>query len=115
MSKSKRRSASAGARLVARYQESGLTQKKFAATNNVTVSALQYWIRRSHAKPGFQGGKGSDQYAARFVEVVRESSPEARGLSMSIGSGVTLQFESLPSPEYLVSLVAALATDASAC
>jgi len=113
MSKSKRRSASDGARLVARYQESGLTQKKFAATNNVTVSALQYWIRKN-AKPGFQGGKGSDQNAARFVEVVRESSPEARGLSMSIGSGVTLQFDSLPSPEYLVSLVAAL-TQATSC
>ena len=107
MSKSKRRSASDGARLVAQYKESGLTQAKFAAANNVTVSALQYWIRK--VKPEAHREK---EARARFVEVVRdpvlqESNVAGGGLQMMIGRDVTLRFESLPSPGYVASLVAA--------
>jgi transposase-like protein len=112
MSKSKRRSASDGARLVAQYKESGLTRAKFAVANNVTVSALQYWIRKM--KPGNRLEQTS---SARFVEVVRdpvleESNAAGGGLQMMIGSGVTFRFESLPSPGYVVSLVAAFRQEA---
>ncbi len=107
MKKSRRRSASDGAELVARYEASGLTQREFADLGGVTMSALQYWLRKARTEDG------GDEAAAeqfRFVEVIGEEAEGAPtcGVSMELG-GLTLRFETLPSPSYLASVAAAFA------
>ena len=108
MKKSRRRSAAEGAELIAEYETSGLAQREFAVRNGVTMSALQYWLRKARAAEG-------DEAAAerfRFVEVIGEETEgaPAGGLAMEVG-GLTLRFESLPSPSYLASVAAALAAE----
>ena len=105
MKKSRRRSASEGAGLVERYGASGLTQREFAARSDVTVATLQYWLRKT--KTGGGGEASAEQF--RFVEVIGKESKGAPtgGMSMELGNGLTLRFESLPSPGYLVSVAAA--------
>ena len=110
MKKSRRRSASDGAELVARYEASGLTQREFADLGGVTMSALQYWLRKARAEDG--GGEEAEEQF-RFVEVIGEESEGAPtcGVSMELGGGLTLRFEALPSPSYLASVAAALAQE----
>ena len=105
MKKSRRRGATEGARLVERYEASGLTQRKYADRNGVTVATLQYWLRKT--KTG--GETAAEQF--RFVEVVENSSRGATtgGVSMELDGGLTLRFESLPSPSYLASVASAFA------
>lgn len=108
MKKSRRRSASEGARLAARYAASGVTQREFADREGVTMSALQYWLRKARA--GDEGDEAAERF--RFVEVIGEEAEgaPAGGVSMDLG-GVTLRFEALPSPSYLVSVAAAFAEE----
>ena len=105
MKKSRRRSASEGAELVARYMSSGLTQLEFAKRNGVTVSTLQYWLRKKKT-----GGETAEEQF-RFVEVLGDGSEDAPtgGMSMELSGGMTLRFETLPSPSYLTSVAAAFA------
>lgn len=102
MTQSKRRSSSEGGKLAARFRSSGLSQREFAGRNGMTISALQYWLRRT---------KNSEKEARqfRFVEVVGEETKDAPtcGVSMELSGGLTLRFETLPSPSYLASVVAA--------
>ena len=104
MKKSRRRSASEGVELVARYQASGLTQREFADENGVTVSTLQYWLRKAR---GGEAEEEAEQF--RFVEVIGEEAEGAPsgGVAMELGDGLTLRFESLPSPSYLASVAVA--------
>lgn len=95
---------------MARFRESGLTQRKFADQNAIAVSALQYWLRKE--KHAVQGRESS---GTRFVEVVgarsaRGDTPYSNGLSVEFDAGFTLRFESLPSPEYLASVATVFAT-----
>ena len=109
MKRSSRRGASEWAGLVKRYSASELTQRAFAERNGVPISSLQYWLRKSRAKDG--GGEAAAEQL-RFVEVIgaeKESVP-AGGVSMEL-EGLTLRFETLPSPSYLASVAAAFATE----
>jgi transposase-like protein len=110
MKKSRRRSASDGSRLVERYQASGVTQREFAEREGVTMSALQYWLRKARA-----GDDGGEEAAERFqfVEVIGEEAEEAGagGVSLELPGGLSLRFESLPSPSYLASVAAAFAEE----
>jgi transposase-like protein len=110
MKKSRRRSASDGARLATRYEASGLTQREFAGRNGVTVSTLQYWLRKAQAEDC--GGEEPAAEQFRFVEVIggETEGGSTGGVSMELG-GLTLHFESLPSPTYLASVAAAFAEE----
>ncbi|MBW2735636.1 MAG: hypothetical protein JRH20_24900 [Deltaproteobacteria bacterium] len=105
MSRSRRRGATEGARLVERYEASGLTQRGFAEENEVTVATLQYWLRKARS------GDEAPVEQFRFVEVVENGSPDSAtgGMSLEFGDGLTLRFEGLPSPSYLAEVVTALA------
>jgi transposase-like protein len=89
--------------VVARYEASGLSRREFAARNDIGVSALQYW-RRKVAVGG--GGPAS----MRFVEVIgSDPGSESGGVTLEFCDGLTLRFETLPSPSYLAEVAAALA------
>lgn len=109
MKKSRRRKASDGTKLVARFEASGLTQREFSDRNGVTMSALQYWLRK--ARSGGEGERTAEEQF-RFVEVIGEETKEApaRGISMELG-GLRLRFETLPSPAYLAQVAAAFAAE----
>lgn len=105
MKKSRRRGAAEGTGLVERYKASGLTQRKYADRNGVTVATLQYWLRKTRS------GDEAPAEQFRFVEVIENGSrgTATSGMSMDLGGGLTLRFESLPSPSYLVSVASAFA------
>jgi len=106
MARSRRRSASEGAELVERYAASGVSQREFAEREGVTVSTLQYWLRKSRADD--DGGEAEPE-RFRFVELVGEVTDATRcGVWMELGDDLRLRFESLPSPSYLARVVAAL-------
>lgn len=107
MSRSRRRSSSEGARLVKRYEASGLTQLGFARENEVTVATLQYWLRK------VRSGDEAPVEQFRFVEVVENGSQESStgGMSLEFGDGLMLRFEGLPSPSYLAEVVTVLASE----
>jgi transcriptional regulator with XRE-family HTH domain len=107
MSRTRRRSATEGARLVERYEASGLTQREFADRNGVTMSTLQYWLRKARS------GDEAPVEQFRFVEVVENGSPDSAtgGMSMEFVDGLMLRFEGLPSPSYLAEVVTAVAEE----
>lgn len=106
MSKSRRRSMSDGLGLIERYAASGLTQRSFAAAEGVTMSTFQYWLRKSRGEASEESETGRN----RFVEV-RGAPAEASSCRMwlELSSGMSLCFESLPSPSYLAQVAVAFA------
>jgi hypothetical protein len=94
-----RRSFEDGRDLVTRFKESRLTQRRFAVETGVTVSSLQYWLRRVASDEG-------DSSKARFVELsARPGFGDGRvTLSVQIGGDITMRFETLPAPAYLAEL-----------
>jgi len=106
MGKSRRRSSSEGARLVAEFRRSGLSQRRFAGQAGVKVAALQYWLRKDQA-----GGDSVPPAQFKFVEVLGGGSKVAvsGGMSMELSGGLMFRFEGLPSPTYLSQLATAFA------
>lgn len=103
MAKSKQRSASEGAALVAAFKKSGQTRRQFAEENNVTMCSLQYWLSKTK-RPAVK------KRAVRFVEVVSKKSNNQSsngGVVVELVSGIRIRFDRLPSPSYLSSVAAA--------
>lgn len=104
MRKSKRRSSSDGLGLVERYAASGLTQRAFAAAEGVTMSTFQYWLRKSRGGASEESEPGP----IGFIEVRGEKAEASSGrVWMEMGKGMSLCFDSLPSPSYLAQVASA--------
>ena len=105
----KKRSGAEGAALVAKYRESGLTQRGFAQADGVPISAVTYWV----SKLDRDEKEKTHHPAARFVEVTprglsKPISDDGCGLVVEIGHGLRLQFSSLPRLQYLADIIGAL-------
>ncbi|MCP4684072.1 MAG: hypothetical protein GY867_01370 [bacterium] len=103
MAKSKQRSASEGAALVAAFKKSGQTRRQFAEAKGVTVCSLQYWLSKTKQQ-------AVEKSAVRFVEVVSKEANNQTGnggVVMELASGIRICFDGLPSPSYLSSVAAA--------
>ena len=99
-----------GLALASRYRSSGLTQAKFAESEGVTKSVLQYWIHKARKE-----ALGSSDAIApfRFVEVV---SPQSTSVSHWTSGGATMEFtagrmrfDTLPPAEYVARIAVEMA------
>jgi hypothetical protein len=74
------------ARVVAEYERSGLTRRRFSEQSGIAISTLDYWRRRSR-----------DQNQARIVPVRVEASEAAsgsegrRGFQLRLPNGVRIK------------------------
>lgn len=55
--------------LVTRWEESGLSQAKFAAQNNITLVKLRYWIHK--LKPSADDDSAFIQTSIKFLQTLR--------------------------------------------
>lgn len=89
-----------GLQLAFQYQQSGMRQKDFAQSRNVTVGMLRYWIWKSHQ------GQQVNSLQNRFVEVKAAGfDPFSRGRLWLQTSKAAMHFEQLPNAQYLVQLL----------
>ena len=106
----KKRSREEGEALVARYRESGLTQRGFAQAEGVSLSAVMYWVSKVSREKAVENCVSG----ARFVEVTPRSFGKSAidndgcGLVIEIGHGIRLQFDHLPRAQYLAEVMNAL-------
>lgn len=96
--------------LLAEFEQSGLTQKEFAAQKDVSLSTMQYWMYK-RAK---LASKIDVNSPPRFlpVEVVSSPAPKARAgdevLEAALRSGVIVRFCVGTDTRYLAELLAAI-------
>ena len=112
MEKKRRRTADEGAALVSDFRASGLTQAKYVEQAGITLCALHYWMKRLARKEATE-----DQGApVKFVEINSSEKSIGRGhgmgmVTVEIGHAITLNFTTLPHPEYLAELTRAMMSD----
>lgn len=105
-----RRAESERMKLLERYGRSELTQKAFAAQEGVSVSTLQFWLRKAAKREP----KVEASSVPRFLPIEVVASPalkaQAGGEQMeaALQSGIRLRFRVGTEPRYLAELVSAL-------
>ena len=80
------------------YQESGLSQKRFCEKKGVSLSSLNYWLKKKRS-----GGSPAKAVEARFVELSIASAPDASvrasdnhaDLVVELPFGVILRFRGM--------------------
>ena len=100
--------------LIAKFEQTGLTQKEFVAKHDVHLSTFQYWLYRTRrSQPRALGivSKSSPKFLP--VQVIASPAPEARvakGLLVEVAlpSGATVRFAIGSDTRYLAELCAAL-------
>ncbi len=94
-------------KLLAEYEESGLTQKEFVAKHDLSFGTFQYWLYRASKK-----SKLASNSSPKFlpIEVVASPAPKARAgvLEAALPGGVLLRFVVGTDTRYLAELFAAL-------
>jgi hypothetical protein len=101
-----RRTAKQWERIVAEYEASGEAMRGFALRRGIPVSTLTWRVRR-HREAVQQMGPQERVQRAGFVEVVGSS--EASHLRIRTGTGVELEFGSLPPASWVSELLGGLA------
>lgn len=100
-----RRTTKQWERIIAEYEASGEAMRGFALRRGIPLSTLTWRIRR-HRESQRQVAPERVRQAG-FVEVV--SSPEATHLRIRTGTGVELEFGSLPPALWVSELLGGLA------
>jgi transposase-like protein len=85
--------------IVARYRQSGLTQRVFAQTGGLSVSTLQYWLRQTRAdqeEKTVQTSRSKDAPSVSWLEVELDGQRSAaaqlpRRYEIELASGVVLR------------------------
>ena len=88
-----RRSEADGRALLARFAESGLTQKAFCEREGVALSTFQFWKNRlGHQPPGASAGTQEPTSAASVIELgTLEDRPAGWEVEIALGDGVSLR------------------------
>ena len=92
----KRRSPASRRRLAARWLDSGMTAREFAAAHGLSISSLDRWARELRGRQATRGER------AGFVEV-SSVAPPAASVRLIVGS-VTVELDHLPPAEYVAAL-----------
>jgi hypothetical protein len=97
-----RRTSKQWERIVAEYEASGEATRVFASRRGIPLSTLTWRIRRHR-----QAGRAKQAQQVGFVEVVGSSA--ASHLRIRTGTGVELEFGSLPPASWVSELPGGLA------
>jgi hypothetical protein len=100
------RTATQWERIVAEYEASGAAVRRFALRRGIAGSTLALRVRRQR-EAAEQALQAEPVHHAGFVEVVGSS--EASHLRIRTGSGVELEFGSLPPAAWVSELLGGLA------
>lgn len=91
-----------------RIATEAITTKAYAEREGLSAAALYYWRSRLKAESAQLHRQSAQPTPARaLVPVQVTPSPERSGCTLTLGPVVRLELTELPSPEWLVRLVAA--------
>jgi|ERR1700716_2158139 hypothetical protein len=97
-------------KLIAEFQQSGMSQKEFIAKHDVNLSTFQYWLyKRSKLNSKFDVNSSPRFLPVEVVGLPASSTRvEAAVIEAALRSGTLLRFAVGTDPRYLAELFAAI-------
>ena len=102
MKTKKKRTYAEGQQIVRLLEQSGLTHKRFAEEFKISLSALQYWVKRIRQMKH----KSDSGQTVKFVEIKAKPIVCSTINELNLPGGICLKTERLPEPSYLAELSA---------
>lgn len=94
--------------LVRRYNESGLSQAKFAVANGVRADGLSYWVRQLREKQGDGAAMLPVRVVASTAPAAREPESNRAEIEAVLPDGLRLSFPRGTKPQMIAGVITRL-------